>query len=426
MTGLFLSYAREDEAVAASIAASLEAQGHSVWWDRRLAGGSEYSRIIEQAIADSDAVLVLWSARSLESAWVRDEAAAGRDADKLIPLTIDGCSPPLGFRQFHTIDMSDRLRNADASLPPALIAALDGGSATDALRERRPEQRISFCRTADGVTLAYSRTGNGPPLVKVANWLNHLEHEWENPLWTHWLDELSANHSLLRYDERGNGMSDWNVPSLNFELLVDDLITVADAAGLERFDLFAISQGSPVAIAFAARFPERVRRMVLVNGFAAGWRHSNDPVVIEQWNALARLAGTGWGNDNPGFRQVFTSLFFPDATPEQARWWNVLQKQSASPENAERFIQLFGEINVAPLLREVKVPTLVVHCRGDQLVPLEAGRGMASRIPGAEFVALDSANHLPLQSDPGWPKLQQQLRQFLASHAVSGSEAPPA
>lgn len=415
MARLFLSYARQDEAVARRLAESLS-DAHDIWWDRQLAGGSLYHREIEEALDRSDRVIVLWSASAGSSPWVRDEAEAARDSGKLLPATIDGTAPPIGFRQFHTLDLSAWARGEGATAPAALRDAL---AATGPARVResgtvaRPRQKIGFCRTADGVNLAYSRTGQGPPILKAANWLNHLEAEWDNPLWTPMLDLLTNGRELLRYDERGNGMSDWTVPELGFEQLVDDLVTVADVSGWDRFDLFAISQGCPVAIAYARRFPERVKRMVLVNGFAAGFRSSRDPAIIERWDALCALAGSGWGSQNDGFRQVFTSLFFPGASPELMAHWNRLQKDSASPENARRFMTLIGGIDVAPLLDHVTVPTLVVHCRGDQLVPFEAGRMMASRIPGAEFHAVDSDNHIPLPTDRGWPALVDAINRFL-------------
>ena len=411
MSSLFISYARDNEAAAERLVHALECAGHQVWWDRHLPGGVEYSRAIEAALRDSDKVLVLWSDQAVESAWVRDEAVVARDGGKLVPLTIDGSAPPLGFRQFHTIDIAAWLASGQDIIPIQLAECL----ATEVAPSSAPQQvqRISFCRTADRVTLAYSQMGEGPPLVKVANWLNHLELELQNPLFRHWIAELSRGRRLLRYDERGNGMSDWKVPTLSFDALIDDLATVVDAAGIDRFDLVGISQGSPVAIGFAARYPEKVRRMVLINGFAVGWRHSRDPAVVETWSALATLARTGWGKNNPAFRQTFTGQFFPDATHEQAHWWNELQKLCVSPENAERFINMFGEIDASKLLEKVSVPTLVMHCRDDQLIPFEAGRSMASRIPGAEFVALDSRNHLPLPEEPAWRKLQTELRRFL-------------
>ena len=409
MANLFISYARDDEPAAERLEHALEQAGHDVWSDRRLSCGTEYSREIERALERSDKVLVLWSEHSARSPWVRDEAQSARDMGKLVPLSLDGLPPPLGFRQFHTIDLRDWLRAPGSPSPPELAGSIERTPPDQTPRR----QRIAFCETDDGVTLAYSKVGEGPPLVKVANWLNHLEFELGNPLWQHWIDELSERHMLLRYDERGNGISDWKLPALSFDLLVKDLETVVDAAGLDRFDLIGLSQGCPVGIAFAVRNPHRVRKLVLINGYAIGWRGARDPAVVETWSALATLAKNGWGQDHSGFRQTFTSLFFPDATPDQAHWWNELQKLSASPANAERFIRLFGDIDVSDQLAQVSVPTLVMHCRHDRLIPLEAGRVLASRIPGAEFVVLESRNHIVLPHEPAWQKVKQELDQFL-------------
>lgn len=418
MGELFISYARADAAIAERLGIALQEAGHLVWWDRQLAGGAQFSDEIESVLDRSDSVLVLWSEHAIASPWVRDEAAFGRDKNKLIPMRIGGVTPPLGFRQFHTIDISGWAETGGKSVPEALEGSLGGPAPTSSPpKASLTKQRINFCKTADGVTLAYSRAGEGPPLLKAANWLNHLEYEWNNPLWRHWIDELAGRHTLIRYDERGNGMSDWHMPDLTFDHLVDDLATVADAAGLDRFDLLGISQGSPVAIAFAARHPDRVRRMVLINGFATGWRFARDQAFVERWDAMATLARTGWGQDNPAFRQTFTSLFFPDATPQQSAWWNELQKLSTSPANAERLMRMFGEIDASDLMEKVRAPTLVLHCRNDQLVPFEAGRLMASRIPNAEFVALESRNHLVLESEPAWAKISQEMRDFLAPDA---------
>ena len=417
MSDLFISYARDDSVIVGRLTSALRDAGHQLWWDQHLVGGAEYAREIEDALDRSAKVLVLWSANAAQSPWVRDEAAAARDAGKLVPITIDGTSPPIGFRQFHTLSLVEWLAAPGSTLPAALLNALDASGEFPAREEPVQEdrrQQIGFCRARDGVMLAYSRLGEGPPLVKSANWLNHLEHEMESPLGCHWIDELSRGRSLVRYDSRGNGMSDWRAPEITFDLLVDDFESVVEATGLDRFDLVGISQGCPVAIAYAVRNPQRVKRMVLINGFAVGWRHSRDPDVIESWQAMITLAKTGWGKNSAAFRQVFTSLIFPEATREQAGWWNELQRKSATAENAVKFMELFGQIDVRSLLDKVKIPTLVMHCRDDQFVPFEAGRHMASRIPASEFVALESSNHIPLATDAAWPKLTQEIRRFLS------------
>lgn len=282
--------------------------------------------------------------------------------------------------------------------------------------EGRPviRQRVEFCTAPDGTGLAYSCVGSGPPLVKTANWLNHLEFEWESPIWKHWIEELSREHTLIRYDERGNGLSDWKVDDLSFEAFVQDLETVVDAAGVERFDLLGISQGCAVSIAYAVRHPERVRSMILYGGYSQGWAARNDPEEKARREAMVTLTGVGWGQGNPAFRQMFTTLYFPDATDEEAQWFNELQRISASPEGAQRLQRALGVIDVRHLLRQVKVPTLILHSRDDSVVPFEAGRILARFIKGARFVPLDSPNHLILAHEPAWPEAIAHIREFLA------------
>jgi len=276
------------------------------------------------------------------------------------------------------------------------------------------KQEIHFCQASDGTTLAYSVTGSGPPLVKAANWLNHLEADLHSPLWKHWIRALTAIRSVWRYDERGNGLSDWNAP-LNFEAFVDDLESVVDAAGLDRFDLLGISQGAAVAIAYATRHPERVRKMHLWGGYAIGWKHRADPAEIERREAMLDLTRHGWALDNPAYRQMFTSLYLPGGSQEQEDYFNEMQRVTTSAENAVALQQVFADINVGDLLSKVTTPTLVGHSTRDAVVPFSAGRALAARIPGAQFIAVESPNHLLLESDPGWPKYARAVEEFLES-----------
>lgn len=278
----------------------------------------------------------------------------------------------------------------------------------------KPPPPIQYCTARDGTGLAYSCAGKGPPLVKAANWLNHLEYEWQCPIWRHWLEELTRDHMLLRYDERGNGLSDWKTKDLSFEAFVQDLETVVDAAGLDRFDMIGISQGASVSIAYAVRHPERVGHLVLYGGYAMGWAIRSDPEEVARREAMLTLTLSGWGQDNPAFRQMFTSLYFPDATREEADSFNELQRVSASPEAAQQLQRALGMIDIRELLPQVRTPTLIFHSQGDAVVPLQAGQGMASRIPNARFVALESNNHLLLEHEPAWPRFVKELRTFLS------------
>ena len=275
-------------------------------------------------------------------------------------------------------------------------------------------QEVTFCRTPDGVNLAIAQSGDGIPLVKTANWLNHIEFDWHSPIWSPMLNLLSGTCRLVRYDERGTGLSDWNVDDISFDAFVRDLETVVDNLGLERFALLGISQGAAVSIAYATRHPERVSRLILYGGFAVGWRQSGSVRLISQLEAMLTLVRHGWGQDNPAFRQIFTSLFVPGATDEEAKWWNDLERASTSPDNAARLINTFGTIDVSGLLPKVKAPTLVVHSRGDMPVPFKLGLRLARGIPNARLLALESDNHIILSHEPAWERFAQELTDFLA------------
>ena len=299
-----------------------------------------------------------------------------------------------------------RCRLKDAPPAPSIIPAHRAAMSDQ-------KQDIRFCVTDDGVRIAFASAGKGPPLVKCANWLNHLEFDWQSPVWRHLLRELSTEFRLIRYDERGNGLSDWKVDDLSYEAMVRDLESVVDAAGLDRFPLLGISQGCAVAIGYAARHPERVTRMVLHGGYAKGWHARGNPSEIARREAMLTLAREGWGQDNPAFRQIFTSWYIPDGSPEQWRWWNDLQRISTSPENAARLMIELGKIDVSQLLPQVKVPTLVLHSVNDAAVPFAAGRELAGSIPGARFLPLDSCNHVILDHEPAWPRFLEGIQAFL-------------
>jgi pimeloyl-ACP methyl ester carboxylesterase len=276
-----------------------------------------------------------------------------------------------------------------------------------------PPQQVRYCTAQDGTRLAFSIVGEGPPLVKTANWLNHIEHDWDSPLWRHWLHELTGNRSLIRYDERGNGLSDWDPPELSFDAFVDDLAAVVDCLELEPFDLLAISQGAAVAVAYAVRNPERVRRLVICNGYAAGWAARSEPAEVARREAMLTLTEVGWGSDNPAYRQLFTNHYIPGASPKQMGWFNEMQRLSASPENAVKLQRTLAAIDVRELLGEVRTPTLIFHSREDQAVPFSQGEVLAGGIPGAAFVPLESRNHILLENEPAWRMFIDVSREFL-------------
>ena len=278
-------------------------------------------------------------------------------------------------------------------------------------------QEILFCRAHDGVRVAYAKSGDrgAPPLVKPANWLTHLEFDWDSPVWRHWLTEMGRGHTLIRYDVRGGGLSDHDAADLSFASWVRDLEAVVDAERLERFSLLGISQGCAVAIAYAARHPDRVDKLVLYGGYAVGRNHRNmSPQQELERTLLQNLIRVGWGRDNPAFRQVFGTLFIPDGTPDQHQWFNDLAK-TMPVESALRVRETTGAIDVRREAADVRAPALVLHARGDAMIPFEFGRQLAAHIPGARFVPLESRNHVLLETEPAWARFVEEVRAFLGS-----------
>jgi len=278
------------------------------------------------------------------------------------------------------------------------------------------KQQIRFSTSRDNIRIAYASTGNGPPLVKAANWFSHAEHDVDSPVWRHLYNELSRQHQLLRYDARGCGLSDWTVGEVRFRDWVHDLESVVDAARLDRFPLLGIGPGAAIAVAYAARHPDRVSHLVLHGGFARGRLRRGAPAAREEEARLmTRMAQLGWGQENPAFRQFFHSQMLPGGSAEQYARLNELARISATPENAARFIELGHDIDVAAALAAVRCPTLVLHAIRDGFVPFDEGRQLAAGIPDARFVPLDSGNHLLLEDEPAWARWLQEVRSFLPS-----------
>jgi pimeloyl-ACP methyl ester carboxylesterase/DNA-binding CsgD family transcriptional regulator len=282
------------------------------------------------------------------------------------------------------------------------------------VERRKVEQRISFISSFDGTRIAFAIAGNGPPLVKVANYMSHVEYDWESPVWVHWLEELTRSHTLIYYDERGSGLSDWDAEDVSFEAWVRDIDAVVEAAGLRRFPLFGMSQGGAVAVAYAARHPDKVTRLIVHGGYTRGWLKRNlTAEQIEEEQLMIGLMRVGWGRESPAFRQVFAMQLFPEATTEQLHALEQQMRISVSPENAVRLESEMHRIDVRDLARQITVPTLILHSREDEAVPFEEGRLLASLIPGAQFVALESRNHLLTEQEPAWSKFAAAVRSFL-------------
>ena len=287
----------------------------------------------------------------------------------------------------------------------------------------RTRHTVRYLRASDGVRLAWAESGSGPTLVKAATWLTHLEHDVESPVWHHWTSFLSEHFRYVRYDERGCGMSDWNISDLSWERRLADLETVIDTAcGSEPVTLLGMSHGAAVCIAYAARHPERVAKMILCGGFARGALRRSDEEATRMYEAIISLA-TLWGSDNPSFRQVFTSRFIPGGTDEQLRWFNELCLKTTSPELAGPLLRARAETDISAVVSRVRAPTLILHARNDMVVPIAEGRFLATEIPGAQFVELDSRNHVLLENEPAWARFQEAVLEFTGQAAAERGEA---
>lgn len=292
-----------------------------------------------------------------------------------------------------------------------------------------PRQVIRFVQGEDDAALAWACAGaaRSSPLVIASNWLSHMELDWNAPVLSPLYQDLARTFRLIRYDERGCGLSDWDVPEISFETFVSDLEQVVDAAGLERFPLLGIGRGACVSIEYAARHPDRVSHLVLLGGHAAGWRHTATPQEMREREAVMVLAAAGWNRENPAYRGLFSRSFMPDANNAELSWFDELQRRATTPKNAVRFLEAFSRIDVRDRLQHVKAPTLVLHSRGDAAVPVAAGRELARGIANAEFVGLDSNNHLLLGREPASSELLKSIRRFVQREASleRGTAQPP-
>ena len=290
---------------------------------------------------------------------------------------------------------------------------------------RRREQRIRFCRTSDGARLAYATVGEGPPLVRAAHWITHLDYEWASPVWQHWIEGLSRGRTLVRYDERGCGLSDHDPYDVSLESFVQDLETVVDDLGLERFPLMGVSQGGPVAIEYAHRHPERVSRLILVGAFVKGRRARAVTEQHQQEFEMQRdLIRLGWGRDEHSFRLYFSSVFMPDADPQLWTDFAELMRRTTSAENALRLFDACLDMDVTDAAAALDLPTLILHGRDEMRIPFEQGLQLASLIRGSRLVPLDTQNHLLRPDEPAWGHLLREIDTFLAEDESTTRQHP--
>ncbi|HTV28393.1 MAG TPA: alpha/beta fold hydrolase [Xanthobacteraceae bacterium] len=302
---------------------------------------------------------------------------------------------------------------------PIEVLAVDFADATVSAQRAAlaQEQEIRFCPAKDNVRLAWTVNGNGPTVVKAPNWIGHLELDWRSPFTAPIIASIADKYRLIRFDQRGNGLSDWDVGEISFERFVDDLECIFDAARVERAPIIAISQGGAIAAAFAARCPARVSAIVMIGAFVRGRNKRSSKRELEQAQALRAMMAAGWDDEYPSLRDLLANVIVPTASEEERRLVAEDMRRIISPENVARFREAVDEIDVAALLGDIACPCLVLHCRGDRMQPVEQGRAFAAGLPNARFIAYDSPNHIPVESDPIWPLMERDILTFLSLHA---------
>ena len=283
-----------------------------------------------------------------------------------------------------------------------------------AILGKQLDQQISYCTSADGCAIAMASLGQGPVVLKSPNFVTHLDADWRSPLWRHIFENLSSEHELLRFDQRGNGLSERHPETISFDAFVNDIMAVANTIQDEKFVLFGVSQGCASAIEFAYRHPERVKGLIFLGGFAQGAnkRPSANP---SQTDLEIQMIQTGWESDIPAFRQFFANTMIPDSNQAEKDSFDQLMQLSTSAEKAAAISRVNAEIDVTNRLGQITLPTLIMHSRGDQRVPMDQSQIMADKMPNTRFVPLDSKNHLILEQDAGWPVFQQEVSKFLAA-----------
>lgn len=364
----------------------------------------------EEVVSKQAVVDHVWQGRAIADATLNGRINAARTA-----LGDDGRTqwairtvPRRGFRFVAEVTAEDN----GVSAPKATDSA--DGRPPELPPGPPPSESVRFCRSPDGTRLAFAVTGQGPTLVKAAQWISHIQEDWNSPMWAHLMAFLSRGRCLVRHDARGNGLSDRDVDDISLDAWVADMEAVVEAAGIDRFSIFGMSQGAAVAAAYAARHPARVERMVLVGGYARGRLVMGDQASSDDAQAMRALLQHGWGEENTAYLRALGALYMPDATTEQARWFARMQRIATSAQMAVRIRAVCDRLDVVDILPQVRAKTLVIHARGDAIAPYEAGRLFATHIPDARFVALDSANHLPVAGDAAWQQAEAAIEDFLS------------
>ena len=362
----------------------------------------------DRVVSRDDLIAAVWNGRIVSESTLASRINSARQAlgDSGEAQRLIKTIPRKGFRFVGDISEQANRRTQQPKVAPVPI----------------PAQSISFCRTSDGVNIALATAGAGPVLMKTGNWLSHLEYDWQSPIWSPMFARLAARFQLVRYDGRGNGLSDRDVPDISLAGFERDLDSVVASLGLKRFVLLGLSQGAAAAISYAVRHPERVSGLIVYGGYARGRNRRDSPDDLAKAQTVLAMMRHGWGQEDSAFMRAFSSLYLPNGSREQIKWFADLQRLTTSGDLAARLRTACDDIDIADIVPGVRVPALVLHARNDSVAPIEQGRFLAANIAGARFVGLDSENHVPIPGEPAWDKLLDEIERFTAEISAEDRE----
>jgi len=398
---IFISYASEDRDRVAPVADILESNGWTVWWDRRLNAGTSFDREIEREIDAANCVLVVWSKFSIESDWVRTEAEEGLSRGALVPILIDPVRPPLAFRRIQAQDVSGGLNEeTQTDLVNAVARVAGVADEPTAAKEYDEvadhEQEIRYTTSEDGNRIAWARTGNGPALVRVINWGSNLETEWSQKGPRRFIDMLSSSFKLIRYNGRGGGLSETRPEfTYSFEERYRDLEAVMAACGEDKVIILGISEGGPAAVKWAADNPERVSQLVLLG--AANLIPPPGNFESNRW--MYEMVEACWGSEETIPLRLMKTMFgfdLPGTDIDDHDLVKLMRDMHSLDVIGPLFrqiVQTGNQVDIKELAPRVRAPTLLIHSRDDVLVSPEQSQWLASLIPDARLMLIDSKNH---------------------------------
>jgi DNA-binding winged helix-turn-helix (wHTH) protein/pimeloyl-ACP methyl ester carboxylesterase len=361
----------------------------------------------DRVVSKDDLITSVWNGRIVSESTLTSRMNAARHAlgDNGEQQRLIRTIPRKGFRFVGEVREGGQAPDTKAGPAPSIK---DRELSADA-----SQQSVTFCRTQDSANIAVASMGSGPTLVRTPFLITHIEYDWQHPFMAPLMRRLAQGRRVVRYDGRGTGMSGRNVPEITPTTFLLDLEAVIASLNVECVALLGMSGGVAAAVAYAARHPQRVSRLVLYGGYAQGRNKRGSAKYADEAQAFYTMLRSGWGDAQSPFWRAFNSFYLPNGTPEEHEWLMQYHRTAASTEDSLKLRKAVDDIDVLELASKVTAPTIVFHCLRDTLVPFEQAQLLAASIPGARFVALDSENHVLASHDPAWAKFVSEMEAFL-------------